>query len=726
MYACCFDSICMALICFYIKKVISTRSSSSQTISNDAVLQDLASRDLPAIPSESSEDEDDSNGQLQKRNLFQSLQHNPSHVFPTNASSLSIKSGTSSLGQSDSKNNLNTKKKKPRNFISSNFSSTYSNHSEFSQQDPFVAKPLPPEPKRDEFVKASSTLLRRKNAMKLRGTRHDTTNDSGMPVTRPNLKSSVDDFSSVASSFKTANVSDSVGESEMEHTSLSHRGYDVPMIQPSVIQTSHSSMFLNDDNLDDQKNTSESSICSDTTLVTQHPPLTSKILQEEVVRELNVPGAFPSDKPSTSPNLHNPPLNSTTTDSILISPKDNSPMVELEVRRKPNMNSFVLNLVTSQVVSTLVLEKVQPPKTLQWKRPLQSLQRISDVMVWRMEGLPARRMESRNLMVQSKTSPETLSSRTAATPETEEPLRPQLQTLREDNSSKEAHIERQQALQTQLDKALAELREVQVENNRLTIENQSQQRSISHLKIALDEAKHEQQQNNNSLNNQLRDTTSSLDLLNEEKKGWQDKLDSMQHKLNAAERQVRCLDHLTRRKFELRREASQSQPKRRALLSASSSIIPASTVVVDAMRVLNEEIYQTCVQFVEGLERTDVSSTKQTPQVHKVLGDHLTAMMEDHAKKVTSGYNMLLMQTVLEVFMTHWCSSIIEAFYPHQESFTDLLAELSAQTTTNSSGKNYSKNHFFFFGAGFCSLLIILFFFFLFIYRSECHLREAS
>ena len=71
---------------------------------------------------------------------------------------------------------------------------------------------------------------------------------------------------------------------------------------------------------------------------------------------------------------------------------------------------------------------------------------------------------------------------------------PQLQTLQEDNSSdaatllREAYLERQQAPQT----ALAELRDARAENKGLTWEKQSQQRSISQLKIALDEAKHEQ------------------------------------------------------------------------------------------------------------------------------------------------------------------------------------------------------------------------------------------
>ena len=233
--------------------------------------------------------------------------------------------------------------------------------------------------------------------------------------------------------------------------------------------------------------------------------------------------------------------------------------------------------------------------------------------------------------------------------------------------------------------ALAELRDVQVENKRLASENQSQQRSLLHLKIALDEAKHEQDNLLVRINNQLRITSSSLALLSTVKKGWQDKFDLMQHKLNAAERQVRCLDHLTRHKLESRLEAGYGQPKRRGLITS----IPASTDVIGAMRALNEEIYQTCVLFVEeleGLERTAVFSTNRKPQVQKALGFRITAMMEDQAKKATSGYNMLLMQTVLEVFMTHWCSSIIEAFYPQQESFADLLVQLSAQNT-NTSGK---------------------------------------
>ena len=276
---------------------------------------------------------------------------------------------------------------------------------------------------------------------------------------------------------------------------------------------------------------------------------------------------------------------------------------------------------------------------------------------------------------------------------TEVKLQLQIRTLQEDSDVatllREAFLGQQQALQTQLDKALAELHDVQAENKFLISENHSQQGSISHFKIALDD----RDKSLIKINNQLRIATSSMALLNEEKLGWQDKLDkfdSMQHKLHSAERQVRCLDHLTRQKLESRQEAGYCHPRRRGvkgpIRGGLDASIPATTDVIKAMRAMNEVIYLTCVQFVKDLERTAVFPTGQKPQVQKVFGDHLTAMIEDHAKDLTSGINMLLMQTVLEVFMTHWCSSIIEAFYPQQESFADLLVQLSAQAT-NTSGK---------------------------------------
>ncbi|KAF8808976.1 hypothetical protein BYT27DRAFT_7095010 [Phlegmacium glaucopus] len=323
-------------------------------------------------------------------------------------------------------------------------------------------------------------------------------------------------------------------------------------------------------------------------------------------------------------------------------------------------------------------------------------------------------MQSRTQITQSNVSPELSSQRLPQPIRTSTAPKPQLLTLQEEQSSdvtvllRQAYIERQQDLQTQLDKALAELRDVKAENKRLTNENQSQERSISQLKISLDEIKHAQDTSSTQIKTQLKVATTSLANLTKEKKGWQDKLDSMRHKLSVAERHIRCLDHLTRHKLESRQEAAYGQPKRRGVLGVTSA--PASADVIGAMSALNEEIYQACVQLVEGLERTTTHSNKHKPRAQKVLGEYLTTMLEDQATKKL-GYNMLLMQAVLEVFMVHWCSSIIEAFYPNQESFADLLVQLSAQSRTTT-GKT-----FYIFGAD-CHLILI--------HRIDSHLWEAD
>jgi hypothetical protein len=668
----------------------------SQTISDDEpryrtsnpVRQGPTSRDnLPAIPYEDDLNDHETVGSLQSLNRFRGLQLNPS--VSSNTSLPSIESGTSSRVRSDSSkvmkstpisrgaiepmssefakvSSLLTKQKSRKLSVSSNNSSVPSTHSEPSQQDSFISavlvqKSVKPngthydfgQPPADLLSIASRTsgngVLSTPQVEELPEYSSHSTSDSVEVVVYPMQLVSTTDHSSVT------------------QTSQSH--------DDSVIQTSAPSVN-NDD--DDQQHPLETNRHPDSTQITRLPPSTTREINP-IAEEVSVPEEFPLDKPSVSPDVQSLPLDSTKT-----VPDGNPipPVNKLESRRRSsssnNMNSYLLNLVTPQVGE--VPDKVEPPKT-SW-RALRSLQSISesddnDVLARRMEELGRiRRMESRNLMGQPKDL-----QRTTVTSKAE--IRPQLQTLQEDNSSdvatmlKEAYIERQKSLQTQLDKALAELRDAQAENKRLTTDNQSQQDLISQLKIALGEAKHEQEHSLTKIKNQLRDATSSLTVLNEEKKGWQEKLDSMQHKLGAAERQVRCLDHLTRHKLESRQEAGYGQPKRRGLFAST----PASRDVIALMCNLNEEIYQTCVQLVEGLEHTTVFSTRYKPQVQKVLGDYLTTMMENQA--IISGYNMLLMQAVLEVFMTHWCSSIIEAFYPQQESFADLLVQLSTQTRTS-------------------------------------------
>ncbi|KAF5327744.1 hypothetical protein D9619_004844 [Psilocybe cf. subviscida] len=62
-----------------------------------------------------------------------------------------------------------------------------------------------------------------------------------------------------------------------------------------------------------------------------------------------------------------------------------------------------------------------------------------------------------------------------------------------------------------------------------------------------------------------------------------------------------------------------------------------------------------------------------------VLGEGTSGLLQVHASQPSSGTRRNFLQTVLEIFMVHWAAMIIEAWYPKQQSFADILAELSIQ-----------------------------------------------
>ena len=111
-----------------------------------------------------------------------------------------------------------------------------------------------------------------------------------------------------------------------------------------------------------------------------------------------------------------------------------------------------------------------------------------------------------------------------------------------------------------------------------------------------------------------------------------------------------------------------------------------SMEVVGEVAALNEEILQLANIFVENLQRTTANPNAQSTQRAKfVIGEGMTKMMEAQANNGEQGFHFLLVQVALQVFMTSWCSSIIDGNYPQQLSFTDLLLEMSAQSLIKAS-----------------------------------------
>ncbi|KIM48585.1 hypothetical protein M413DRAFT_81710 [Hebeloma cylindrosporum] len=182
--------------------------------------------------------------------------------------------------------------------------------------------------------------------------------------------------------------------------------------------------------------------------------------------------------------------------------------------------------------------------------------------------------------------------------------------------------------------------------------------------------------------------------LREEKRGWQEQFDVMHHKVVRAERRIRCLDHLTNARFEARQDDVFGLPLRTKKMAALSP--DPSAEVLKAILSLNAEIQQLAKFFVENhLERAVFCPTqRQSSHVVKaktMLGDDLTQMLQAQSEMKALTSYQLLMTVVFEVFLVHWCSSIIEGWYPERPSFSDLLVELALQSAGITSSTSPSE-----------------------------------
>ena len=248
----------------------------------------------------------------------------------------------------------------------------------------------------------------------------------------------------------------------------------------------------------------------------------------------------------------------------------------------------------------------------------------------------------------------------------------------------------QDALHDFLERTLRELEEAQRESARIRAQSMlDKTRLEEELKAANDELltlRRETRQQKAEIadyEKQLKGKDKDVLRLSSEKQHWQEQLDTMHHRLNQAERQIRCLDHLTHSKLGARTEGVYG-PTRRAKLATVTR--DPSLEVMGAVAALNEEILQSANLMVENLERTKsfYPTSGDLTLSRSSIGNKLTSMLKSQASDDTKGFRFLLMQVVLEVFMVHWCTSIIEGWYPKQQSFADLLIEMHSKTVTSS------------------------------------------
>ena len=262
-----------------------------------------------------------------------------------------------------------------------------------------------------------------------------------------------------------------------------------------------------------------------------------------------------------------------------------------------------------------------------------------------------------------------------------------------------SHAVELQTLRDQLVQAMRDKRIFENELARVTAQSTSDRDRLNRELRTLKEDRSELVRRGDQLKRQNDEMTSELTRaqaelrkLKAEKRGWQEQLDTMHHKVIRAERQIRCLDHLTRAKLEAREEAVYGATKRTKLALTQ---IRSSEEVINAITDLNEEILQAANLLIENLDRTHFygSISESSNKAEKVVGMHATEMLKAQSDSSTPGFRQLLMLVIMEVFLVYWCSDIIEGFYPKRASFADLLVELSSHTTTMTASKLLTPFH---------------------------------
>ncbi|KAF4614788.1 hypothetical protein D9613_002541 [Agrocybe pediades] len=233
------------------------------------------------------------------------------------------------------------------------------------------------------------------------------------------------------------------------------------------------------------------------------------------------------------------------------------------------------------------------------------------------------------------------------------------------------------------DRQHAELKESQEMIERLETEILREKADLSR---SVQDAIIQRQENNtniSTLEEQIFMITTELNNLKKEKQGWQEQLDAMQHCVQHAERQVRCLDNLMRLKMEAREDGAFGSVRRANKFEASNQ--KPSTDVINLVVSLNQVILQYAHLLTENMRPKFTLPGKIPAHVKRskdVLGSKVTTLLQKHASPFYN-FRPFLMLVILELFMVHWCTQIIEGWYPKHKSFADVLLELSQATKSS-------------------------------------------
>ncbi|KAF9473009.1 hypothetical protein BDN70DRAFT_937756 [Pholiota conissans] len=214
------------------------------------------------------------------------------------------------------------------------------------------------------------------------------------------------------------------------------------------------------------------------------------------------------------------------------------------------------------------------------------------------------------------------------------------------SSAKEKHEAEEQA-KTYSDYAEAVYKESQAERTNQRLASEAQVAKLeSHLKSNISDLAHAQAQ---------------VFFLQGEKKTWEGRMNTIKHKAIASERRLRMLNH-----------ASQTQDSDRSNIRRCKNFMDPrvpSTEIIDAVTTLNVAILMAATDiaplFVPSLPPVWNGKFKRA---ESIFGEWVSSLL------LEKGWNRpSFIQSIIQIFLVDWCRSIIEAWYPKQQSFAELF-----------------------------------------------------
>ncbi|CAA7271040.1 unnamed protein product [Cyclocybe aegerita] len=177
---------------------------------------------------------------------------------------------------------------------------------------------------------------------------------------------------------------------------------------------------------------------------------------------------------------------------------------------------------------------------------------------------------------------------------------------------------------------------------------------------------------------QLADAIHQIRTLRQQNTALKEQITQMEEDMEAAAQWILAEDALTRARKEVREDESSRMPIR----SRPSRLGKRpSSKIIKAVSALNEKVQDDAQRYFDNLERAGWQSESIPAELQKnakrLLGKRLTSFLVKQSETRDVKYPVL-MKTVIEVYLFHWCFAIIEGLYPKQRSFEDLLLDLSA------------------------------------------------